>query len=97
MASEKDSVHGALLVRVARAGAIIKEIREASGASIKILPPEDLPPCGLSNDRVVQCAPSLTCAPTCHVHMWVRCRSHGKMSGPCRAPAGASHADGSTW
>ncbi len=37
-----------------RAGAIIKEIREASGAHIKILPAEDLPPCGLSNDRVVQ-------------------------------------------
>ena len=38
----------------ARAGAIIKEIREASGAHIKILPAEDLPACGLSNDRVVQ-------------------------------------------
>lgn len=37
-----------------RAGAIIKEIREASGAHIKILPAEELPPCGLSNDRVVQ-------------------------------------------
>lgn len=38
----------------ARAGAIIKEIREESGAHIKILPAEDLPSCGLSNDRVVQ-------------------------------------------
>ncbi|EIE22046.1 hypothetical protein COCSUDRAFT_43031 [Coccomyxa subellipsoidea C-169] len=39
---------------IGKAGAIIKEIREASGAHIKILPAEDLPPCGLSNDRVVQ-------------------------------------------
>lgn len=37
-----------------RAGKIIKDIREASGAHIKILPPEDLPACALSNDRVVQ-------------------------------------------
>ena len=44
---------------VRRGGAIIKDIREASGANIKILPPEELPPCGLSNDRVVQCVPSL--------------------------------------
>ena len=43
-----------------RGGAIIKDIREASGANIKILPPEELPPCGLSNDRVVQCVPSLS-------------------------------------
>ncbi|CAL8461598.1 g1129 [Coccomyxa elongata] len=39
---------------IGKAGAIIKEIREASGAHIKILPAEDLPACGLSNDRVVQ-------------------------------------------
>ena len=37
-----------------RAGSIIKEIREASGAFIKILPAEELPACALSNDRVVQ-------------------------------------------
>ena len=37
-----------------RAGSIIKEIRESSGAFIKILPAEELPACALSNDRVVQ-------------------------------------------
>jgi KH domain len=37
-----------------RSGKIIKDMREASGAHIKILPPEDLPTCALSNDRVVQ-------------------------------------------
>ena len=39
-----------------RAGAIIKEIRDASGANLKILTPDELPPCALANDRVVQCA-----------------------------------------
>ncbi len=34
----------------------IKEIRDISGSHIKILPPDELPPCALSNDRVVQCA-----------------------------------------
>jgi hypothetical protein len=33
----------------------IKEIRDISGSHIKILPPDELPPCALSNDRVVQC------------------------------------------
>ena len=37
-----------------RAGSIIKEIRESSGAFIKILPAEELPACALANDRVVQ-------------------------------------------
>ncbi len=39
-----------------RGGAIIKEIRDASGANLKILTPDELPPCALANDRVVQCA-----------------------------------------
>eukprot|EP00884_Botryococcus_braunii_P022439 jgi/Botrbrau1/887/Bobra.0167s0011.2 len=39
---------------IGKAGKIIKDIREASGAHIKILPPEELPACALSNDRVVQ-------------------------------------------
>ncbi|KAK9813468.1 hypothetical protein WJX73_000618 [Symbiochloris irregularis] len=38
---------------IGKQGKIIKEIREASGAFIKVLPPEDLPPCALANDRVI--------------------------------------------
>ena len=34
---------------------IIKQMREQSGAHIKVLSPEELPACALSNDRVVQC------------------------------------------
>ncbi len=33
---------------------MIKELRESSGAFIKVLPIDELPPCALSNDRVVQ-------------------------------------------
>ena len=40
-----------------RSGVQIKEIRDISGSHIKILPPDELPPCALSNDRVVQCVP----------------------------------------
>ena len=36
---------------------IIKQMREQSGAHIKVLSPEELPACALSNDRVVQCVP----------------------------------------
>ena len=39
-----------------RGGVIIKQMREQSGAHIKVLSPEELPACALSNDRVVQCA-----------------------------------------
>eukprot|EP00803_Ostreobium_quekettii_P001382 evm.model.scf_216.3 EVM.evm.TU.scf_216.3 scf_216:34271-35665(+) len=39
---------------IGKGGSIIKNIRETTGASVKILPPEDLPPCALLNDRVVQ-------------------------------------------
>ena len=38
-----------------RGGEIIKGIRDATGAKINILPLEELPTCGLANDRVVQC------------------------------------------
>ena len=37
-----------------RGGLIIKQMREQSGALIKVMAPEELPPCALSNDRVVQ-------------------------------------------
>ena len=37
-----------------RGGKIIKEIRESSGANIKILTENELPICALHNDRVVQ-------------------------------------------
>ena len=37
-----------------RGGKIIKEIRETSGANIKILTENELPICALHNDRVVQ-------------------------------------------
>ena len=37
-----------------RGGKIIKEIRESSGANIKILMENELPICALHNDRVVQ-------------------------------------------
>ncbi|KAK9846344.1 hypothetical protein WJX81_001971 [Elliptochloris bilobata] len=39
---------------IGKGGAIIKEIRDASGANLKILTPDELPPCALANDRVVQ-------------------------------------------
>jgi hypothetical protein len=52
--SYKGGADQLFVIYLCRAGAIIKEIREASGAHIKILPAEELPPCGLSNDRVVQ-------------------------------------------
>lgn len=42
--------------QICRGGVIIKQMREQSGAHIKVLSPEELPACALSNDRVVQCA-----------------------------------------
>lgn len=39
---------------IGKGGSIIKNIRETTGAHVKILPPEDLPQCALDNDRVVQ-------------------------------------------
>ena len=44
-----------MFVALRRSGVQIKEIRDISGSHIKILPPDELPPCALSNDRVVQC------------------------------------------
>ena len=46
-----------------RGGVIIKQMREQSGAHIKVLSPEELPACALSNDRVVQCGPAQTLQP----------------------------------
>ncbi|CAK9199576.1 unnamed protein product [Sphagnum troendelagicum] len=39
---------------IGRQGATIKSIQDASGATVRILPPEDLPLCALSDDRVVE-------------------------------------------
>lgn len=39
---------------IGKSGLQIKEIRDQTGSHIKILPPDELPPCALSNDRVVQ-------------------------------------------
>lgn len=52
-----------VVVSLRRSGVQIKEIRDISGSHIKILPPDELPPCALSNDRVVQCAPAFACIP----------------------------------
>ncbi|CAM6059217.1 unnamed protein product [Sphagnum tenellum] len=39
---------------IGRQGATIKSIQDASGATVRVLPPEDLPLCALSDDRVVE-------------------------------------------
>eukprot|EP00239_Pterosperma_sp_CCMP1384_P008297 CAMPEP_0197848946 /NCGR_PEP_ID=MMETSP1438-20131217/10553_1 /TAXON_ID=1461541 /ORGANISM="Pterosperma sp., Strain CCMP1384" /LENGTH=342 /DNA_ID=CAMNT_0043461427 /DNA_START=77 /DNA_END=1105 /DNA_ORIENTATION=+ len=39
---------------IGKGGEIIKMIREGSGAHVRILPPEEVPPCALPTDRVVQ-------------------------------------------
>ncbi|CAK9232820.1 unnamed protein product [Sphagnum troendelagicum] len=39
---------------IGRQGATIKSIQDASGATVRVLPQEDLPLCALSDDRVVE-------------------------------------------
>ncbi|CAM6129168.1 unnamed protein product [Calypogeia fissa] len=39
---------------IGRQGATIKSIQDASGATVRVLPPEELPLCALSDDRVVE-------------------------------------------
>lgn len=39
---------------IGKGGKIIKMIREGSGAQVRVLPPEEVPPCGGPTDRVVQ-------------------------------------------
>ncbi|CAK9879896.1 unnamed protein product [Sphagnum jensenii] len=39
---------------IGRQGATIKSIQDLSGATVRVLPPEDLPLCALSDDRVVE-------------------------------------------
>eukprot|EP00192_Tetraselmis_astigmatica_P003922 CAMPEP_0117656212 /NCGR_PEP_ID=MMETSP0804-20121206/4686_1 /TAXON_ID=1074897 /ORGANISM="Tetraselmis astigmatica, Strain CCMP880" /LENGTH=468 /DNA_ID=CAMNT_0005462603 /DNA_START=63 /DNA_END=1470 /DNA_ORIENTATION=- len=39
---------------IGKAGVFIKQIRETTGANVRVLPPEELPLCALANDRVVQ-------------------------------------------
>lgn len=38
---------------IGKAGSVIKELKEATGAYLKVLPPDELPPCALANDRVI--------------------------------------------
>lgn len=54
-------VSSRLLVAAAQAGSligkqgtIIKSIQDTSGATVRLLPPEDLPPCALQDDRIVE-------------------------------------------
>ena len=42
---------------IGKGGEIVKTIRESSGANVRILPVEELPPCADPTDRVVQCVP----------------------------------------
>ncbi|KAL3680274.1 hypothetical protein R1sor_023230 [Riccia sorocarpa] len=39
---------------IGRQGATIKSIQDASGATVRVLPPEELPLCALADDRVVE-------------------------------------------
>lgn len=54
-----------------RGGKIIKEIRETSGATIKILTENELPLCALHNDRIVQCAPDFIKLPASSPHVCI--------------------------
>lgn len=39
---------------IGKQGAIIKSIQDTSGATVRIMPPEDLPLCALQDDRIVE-------------------------------------------
>jgi hypothetical protein len=43
---------------IGKGGEIVKMIRDGSGANVRILPVEELPPCADPTDRVVQCVPA---------------------------------------